>query len=249
VKPDLWVTSISGGTELAGALVGGVPLLPVRAGEIQGRCLGMDVHTWNDAGEELVDDVGELVVTSPAPSMPLYFWGDAEGRRYRESYFDVFPGVWRHGDFIKITAAGGCYVLGRSDATLNRFGVRIGSAEIYRCLDRVPEVADSLIVCIELPGGKFYMPLFVRLKAGVALDEALRKRINATLREDCSPRHVPDEIVATPAIPCTLTGKKMEVPVRKLLLGQPVEKVAARDAMMDPQALDWFVAFAAKRQG
>ena len=248
VKRDLWVASISGGTEICGALVGGVPVRPVRAGEIQARCLGMDVHTWSDAGTELVDDVGELVVTSPAPSMPLHFWGDDDGRRYREAYFDVFPGVWRHGDFIKITASGGCYVLGRSDATLNRFGVRIGSAEIYRCLDLVTEVADSLIVCIELPGGHFYMPLFVRLKADHMLDAALRARINKALREECSPRHVPDEIVAVPLIPYTLTGKKMEVPVRKLLLGQPAEKVAARDAMMEPQALDWFADFAAKRR-
>ena len=248
VKRDLWVVSLSGGTEICGALVGGVPLRPVRAGEIQGRCLGMDVHTWNEAGEEVIDSVGELVVTSPAPSMPLYFWGDQDGRRYHESYFDVFPGVWRHGDFIKITAAGGCYVLGRSDATLNRFGVRIGSAEIYRCLDLVPEVADSLIICLELPGGGFYMPLFVRLQEGLALDDTICRRINATLREECSPRHVPDEILAVPVIPYTLTGKKMEIPVRKLLAGQPAEKVAARDAMMNPHALDWFAAFAASRQ-
>ncbi|HXX04429.1 MAG TPA: acetoacetate--CoA ligase, partial [Xanthobacteraceae bacterium] len=246
VKRDLWVSSLSGGTELGGGLVGGVPLRPVRAGEIQGRCLGMDVHAWSDSGEELIDAVGELVVTSPAPSMPLYFWGDADGRRYRESYFDVFPGVWRHGDFIKITPTGGCYVLGRSDATLNRYGVRIGSAEIYRCLDLVPEIADSLIVCLELPGGNFYMPLFVRLASGVALDDGVRKRIVDRLREECSPRHVPDEILAVPAIPYTLTGKKMEIPVRKLIAGQPAEKVAARDAMMEPHALDWFIDFAAR---
>jgi acetoacetyl-CoA synthetase len=248
VKRDLWMTSQSGGTEICGGLVGAVPFLPVRAGEIQARCLGMDVHAWSETGEEVIETIGELVLTSPAPSMPLYFWNDADGRRYHESYFDVFPGVWRHGDFIKITNSGSSYIYGRSDATLNRYGVRIGSAEIYRCLDLAPKVADSLIVCVELDGGAFYMPLFVRLKEGAVLDDSLRKEINESLRNECSPRHVPDEIIAVPAIPYTLTGKKMEVPVRKLLLGQPAEKVAARDAMMDPDALDWFAAFAAKPQ-
>ena len=244
VKQDLWVTSQSGGTEICSGFVGAAPTLPVHAGEIQTRMLGMDVHAWGDDGWELNDEVGELVVTSPFPSMPIKFWNDAGNKRYRESYFDVFPGVWRHGDFIKINARGGCYIYGRSDSTLNRFGVRIGTAEIYRAVEQLPEVADSLIVCVELPGGNFFMPLYVKLKPGHILDEVLRRQINARLRDDCSPRHVPDRIYEVDAIPYTLTGKKMEVPVRKLLMGWPLEKAASRDAMMNPEAIDWFVRFA-----
>ncbi|MBL6749863.1 MAG: acetoacetate--CoA ligase [Nevskia sp.] len=244
VKRDLWVTSQSGGTELCSGFVGAAPTLPVHAGEIQTRCLGMDVHAWSDGGQERIDDVGELVVTTPFPSMPIHFWNDAGGRRYRESYFETFPGVWRHGDFIKINRRGGCYIYGRSDSTLNRYGVRIGTAEIYRAVEQVAEVADSLIVCCELPGGNFFMPLFVRLKPGNGLDDALRVKINARLREDCSPRHVPDRIYAVEAVPYTLTGKKMEVPVRKILMGWPLEKAASRDSMMNPEAIDFFVRFA-----
>jgi acetoacetyl-CoA synthetase len=247
VKADLAVTSPSGGTELCAGLVGGTPLLPVRAGEIQARLLGMDVHAWNEAGAEVIDEVGELVVTNPAPSMPLHFWNDPGDVRYRETYFERFPGVWRHGDFLKINQRGGAYIYGRSDATLNRFGVRIGSAEIYRAIERLDEIADSLVVCLELPDGGFWMPLFVRLAPGAALDDALRARIVATLRRDCSPRHVPDEIHAVDAIPYTLTGKKMEIPVRRILGGMPPERAASLDAMMDPRALAWYVAFAAAR--
>jgi acetoacetyl-CoA synthetase len=244
VKRDLWVTSQSGGTELCSGFVGAAPLLPVHAGEIQTRMLGMDVHAWSDDGRELVDEVGELVVTSPFPSMPIRFWNDTGGKRYRESYFEVFPGVWRHGDFIKINQRGGCYIYGRSDSTLNRFGVRIGTAEIYRAVEQVEEVADSLVVCCELPGGHFFMPLFLKLKPGFALDEGLRNRIAARLRGDCSPRHVPDRMYQVEAVPYTLTGKKMEVPVRKILMGWPLEKAASRDAMMNPEAIDYFVRFA-----
>ncbi len=247
VKDDLWVTSPSGGTELCAGLVGGCPLLPVYAGEIQTRLLGMDVHAWNANGEDVIGEVGELVVTSPAPSMPLRFMNDPGGARYRETYFEHFPGVWRHGDFIKINERGGCYIYGRSDSTLNRHGVRIGSAEIYRAVEQLDEVADSLIVCLELPGGAFYMPLFVRLADGSALDDALRARIVAKLRADCSPRHVPDEIHGVDAIPYTLTGKKMEIPVRRILAGTPPEKAASREAMMQPSALDWYVDFARAR--
>ena len=245
VKTDLWVTSPSGGTELCAALVGGSPILPVYAGEIQTRLLGMDVHAWNDAGEEVTDEVGELVVTSPAPSMPLRFWNDPGDARYRETYFEPYPRVWRHGDFIKLNARGGAYIYGRSDSTLNRFGVRIGSAEIYRAMDRLEAIADSLIVCLERDGGGFYMPLFVKLAAGATLGDDLRARIVATLRDDCSPRHVPDEIHAVDIIPYTLTGKKMEIPVRRILAGAAPERVASRDAMLDPSALDWFGRFAA----
>ncbi len=244
VKRDLWVTSPSGGTELCAGLVGGSPLLPVYAGEIQARLLGMDVHAWNEAGEEVVNEVGELVVTSPSPSMPLYFMHDADGARYRETYFEHFPGVWRHGDFIKINERGGCYIYGRSDSTLNRYGVRIGSSEIYRAVEQLDDIADSLVVCLELPGGAFSMPLFVRLAEGAQLDDALRARIVAKLRTDCSPRHVPDEIHAVETIPYTLTGKKMEIPVRRILAGVAPDKAASREAMMHPAALDWFIAFA-----
>ncbi|WP_022975490.1 acetoacetate--CoA ligase [Nevskia ramosa] len=245
VKRDLWVTSQSGGTEICSGFVGAVPLLPVHAGEIQARMLGMDVHAWRDDGTLAgPDEVGELVVTSPFPSMPIKFWNDEGGKRYRESYFEVFPGVWRHGDFIKVNARGGCYIYGRSDSTLNRYGVRIGTAEIYRAVEQLPEIADSLIVCCELPGGQFFMPLFIKLKPDFALDDSLVQRIARKLREDCSPRHVPDKVYALDTLPYTLTGKKMEVPVRKLLMGWPLEKAASRDAMMNPAAIDWFVDFA-----
>jgi acetoacetyl-CoA synthetase len=244
VKPDIWVASQSGGTELCSGFVGAVASLPVHAGEIQARMLGMDVHAWSDDGRELVDEVGELVVTRPFPSMPLYFWNDSDGARYRESYFDRFPGAWRHGDFVKINSRGGCYVYGRSDSTLNRHGVRIGTAEIYRAVEQVEGVLDSLVVCCEDPAGFFFMPLFVKLQPGVVLDDELRKRINARLREDCSPRHVPDRIDAVDAIPYTLTGKKMEVPVRRILMGVAPQRAASSDAMANPQALDFFADYA-----
>ena len=245
VKEDLWVTSQSGGTEVGSAFVGASPTLPVYAGEIQCRCLGMDIQAWSDDGQPLTDTVGELVCVKPFPSMPIFFWGDRDGTRYREAYFEHFPGVWRHGDFIKINARGGCYIYGRSDSTLNRFGVRIGAAEVYRAVEQVEAVADSVVVCCELEGGNFFMPLFVQLKPGFALDEALIAAINTKLRSDCSPRHVPDRIYAVPKVPYTLTGKKMEVPVRKLLMGWPEAQAASRDAMMNPDSLDWFVDFVA----
>ncbi|TWG49301.1 MULTISPECIES: acetoacetate--CoA ligase [unclassified Aminobacter] len=247
VKEDLWVTSQSGGTEFCCGLVGATPTQPVYAGEIQARCLGIDVRVFDDAGNELIDEVGELVVCSPMPSMPLFFWNDPDFKRYKEAYFDTYPGIWRHGDFMKINSRGGCFVYGRSDSTLNRFGVRIGSAEIYRTLEGMAEIEDSLIVCIEEPGGGFYMPLFVQLKEGVVFDEALDKAIRQRLRAERSPRHVPDEVHAVPMTPYTLTGKKMEVPVRKLLMGWPVEKAYSPDAMRDPKAMDWFVDFARRR--
>lgn len=248
VKEDLWVTSQSGGTEICSGFVGAVPSLPVYAGEIQTRMLGMDVRSWSDEGKELVDEVGELVVTSPFPSMPVKFWNDAGGKRYHESYFDVFPGIWRHGDFIKINRRGGCYIYGRSDSTLNRFGVRIGTAEIYRSVEQQPEVADSLIVCCELPGGNFFMPLFIKLKPGFEMSDTIRADINRRLKQDYSPRHVPDRIYAVDAVPYTLTGKKMEVPIRKILMGWDPNKAASRDAMTNPASLDYFVEFAATSQ-
>ncbi len=248
VKKNVWVTSQSGGTELCSGFVGASPTLEVRAGEIQTRLLGMDVRAWSDDGKEVIDEVGELVCLKPFPSMPIYFWNDHEGKRYHESYFDTFKGVWRHGDFIKITKTGGCYIYGRSDSTLNRYGVRIGTAEIYRAVEHVDDVADSLIVCVELPGGNFFMPLFVKLKPGIEMNDATQQKIVRKLREDCSPRHVPDKIYVVEQIPYTLTGKKMEVPVRKLLLGWPLEKAASRDAMMNPPSIDYFVQFAQESQ-
>ncbi len=247
VKEDLWVMSASGGTEFCTGLVVGVPTLPVHAGEIQAVGLGIDVRVLDDDGNEVSGEVGELVVAQPMPSMPLYFWGDAGDQRYRETYFSTYPGLWRHGDFIKINDHGGCYIYGRSDSTLNRYGVRIGSSEIYRTMEGIEEVLDSLVVCIETANGGFYMPLFVKLRDGGDLTPALREQINTALKTERSPRHVPDEIRAVPDIPYTLTGKKMEVPVRKILMGLPPEKCFSKDATRDGDAMDWFVDFAAAR--
>ncbi len=247
VKQDIWVASGSGGTDVCTGFVIGAPSLPVYAGEIQVRSLGCAVYAFNERGESIVNQVGELVVTEPMPSMPVCFWNDPDNKRYLDSYFTEYPGIWRHGDFFKINDRGGCFVLGRSDATLNRHGVRIGTAEIYRSLATLPELDDSLIVNLDLPHGKFFMPLFVKLKNGVTLDEPLRDRIRATLRREYSPRHVPDKIYQVEAIPFTLTGKKMEVPVRKILMGVPPEKAANRDAVANPQALDYFIDYTKKQ--
>jgi acetoacetyl-CoA synthetase len=247
VKDDLWVANGSGGTDCCTGFVGGVPTLPVRAGEIQAPSLGVAVKAFDERGESVIDQVGELVITEPMPSMPVSFWNDPDGRRYRESYFEEFPGVWRHGDFFRMNARGGSFVLGRSDATLNRYGVRIGTAEIYRALAALPEVEDSLIVNLDLPDGGFFMPLFVKLAPG-ASPAAAADRIRATLRREYTARHVPDEIIPVPAIPMTLTGKKMEVPVRRILLGMAPEKAANTSAMADPRALDFFIDYAATQQ-
>jgi acetoacetyl-CoA synthetase len=225
----------------------GNPALPVYAGEIQSRALGCSVYAFDEHGKPIVNQVGELVVTQPMPSMPVCFWNDVDNKRYLESYFGDYPGVWRHGDFFKLNDRGGCFVLGRSDATLNRHGVRIGTAEIYRSLATLQEMDDSLIVNLDLPHGKFFMPLFVKLKSG-QLDDALREKIRATLRREYSPRHVPDKIYQVESIPFTLTGKKMEVPVRKILMGVAPEKAANRDAVANPQALDYFIAYAQTQQ-
>ena len=247
VKEDLWVANGSGGTDCCTGFVGGVPTLPVYAAQIQAPSLGVAVKAFNEKGESVIDEVGELVITEPLPSMPVGFWNDPDGRRYRESYFEEFPGVWRHGDFFRINARGGSFVLGRSDATLNRYGVRIGTAEIYRTLAALPEVEDSLIVNLDLPDGGFFMPLFVKLAAGVALGPASEK-IRDTLRREYTARHVPDRIIAVPAIPMTLTGKKMEVPVRRILLGMAPERAANASAMADPRALDFFIDYAATQR-
>ena len=244
VKQDLWVANGSGGTDVCTGFVAGVPTLPVYAGEIQARALGAAVYAFDERGERIVNQVGELVMTEPMPSMPVCFWNDPGNKRYLESYFQEYPGVWRHGDFFRINERGGSFVLGRSDATLNRHGVRIGTAEVYRSLAPLPEIDDSVIVTLDLPQGKFFMPLFVKLKEGIVLNEGIAERIRATLRREYSPRHVPDKIYQVQAIPYTLTGKKMEVPVRRILMGVAPEKAANRDAVANPQALDYFIAYA-----
>jgi acetoacetyl-CoA synthetase len=248
VSGDLWLATGSGGTDVCTGFVGGVPTLPVYAGEIQAPHLGVAAHAFNERGEDVVDEVGELVITEPMPSMPVGFWGDADGSRYRDSYFADFPGVWRQGDFFKINARGGCFVLGRSDATLNRHGVRIGTAEIYAVLAGIDEVADAVIVNLDLPGGGFFMPLFVTLTSGRVLDDAIRQKIRDRLREEYTPRHVPDRIIQVREIPATLTGKKMEVPVRKLLLGVLPEKAANVNAMANPDSLEEFASYARTQQ-
>jgi acetoacetyl-CoA synthetase len=250
VKRDLWLVSIAGGTDLAGAFLSGLPTLPVYEGEMQCRALGLKVEAFDEAGRPVIGEVGELVCTEPFPSMPLYFWNDPGGARYSESYFETYPGVWRHGDWVRLVrrpeAIGGI-IYGRSDATINRFGIRMGTAELYRAVEAVPEVIDSLVVDLEYLGRESYMPLFVVLRPGVALDDALEQKLNATIRSALSARHVPSEIIAVPDVPRTLSGKKMELPVKKLLLGQPPDKVAHADAMANPASLAWFVEFARQR--
>jgi acetoacetyl-CoA synthetase len=243
VKADLWAFAGSGGTDLCTGIVGGVVLEPLYAGEIQGRQLGMAAYAFDESGRSVVDEVGELVITKPLPCMPVGFWGDHDGSRYREAYFEKFPGIWRHGDFFKVNGRGGCFVLGRSDATLNRYGVRIGTAEVYRALSEVEEVEDSLIVNLDLPDGGFFMPLFVKLRDGLKLEEPLRDKIRACMRRAYSARHVPDKICQVEAIPYTLNGKKMEVPVRRILMGIPVEKAVNRSAVANVESLDFFARY------
>lgn len=245
IKPDLWLVSTSGGTDVCTSFVTGCPLLPVYRGEIQCRALGADVQSWNESGQPVIDEVGELVITQPMPSMPLYFWNDPDNQRYRESYFEMFPGVWRHGDWVKITSRDSVVIYGRSDSTINRQGVRMGTSEIYRTVEDIPEVMDSLVVDLEGLGGASYMPLFVVLKPGVELDDDLKTRINSRIRSSLSPRHVPNAIYAIPEIPRTLSGKKLEVPVKKIMLGAPIEKAANPDSMSNPQVLRYFVDLAA----
>ncbi len=244
VKEDVWLCSMSGGTDVCTAFVGGCPLLPLYEGEIQCRALGAAVEAWDEDGRALLEEVGEMVITRPMPSMPVYFWNDPDKKRYLASYFEKYPGIWRHGDWIKITKRNSLIIYGRSDATLNRHGVRIGTAEIYRAVDKVPGIEDSLIVNLERADGSHYMPLFVKLEAGVPLTEELKQRIAQQLRTDYSPRHLPDEIIAVPDIPYTISGKKMEAPVKKILLGMEQSKALSRDSMKNPKALDFFIEFA-----
>ncbi len=246
VKSDVWLCSMAGGTDVCTAWVGGNPLLPVYQGEIQCRCLGCAMESWDENGRPVpVGEVGEMVVTQPMPSMPVFFWNDADGSKYRSSYFDTFPGMWRHGDWIQITERDSLVILGRSDATLNRQGVRIGTAEIYRALDTIPEIKDSLIINLEYADGTDWMPLFVTLVPGFILTEDLKKRINTTLRSTYSPRHVPDAILEIPDVPYTISGKKMETPVKKILQRKPLEKAYNRDSMRNPEAMAFFIDMAA----
>ena len=242
---DTWLFSTSGGTDLCTAFVGGVVLLPVYRGELQGRALGAAVEAWDEDGKPVVDEVGELVVTEPMPSMPVFFWGDDEAQsRYRASYFEHFPGVWRHGDWIEITSRGTAVIYGRSDSTINRSGVRMGTSEIYRAVLGLDEIVDALVVDVPRPGTEGWMPLFVVLREGAKLDDELRREIARRVRERCSPRHVPDEVFAIAEVPRTLSGKALEVPVKRILMGAPPEQVASRDSLANPAALDWFVELA-----
>jgi len=246
VKRDLWLASVSGGTDVVSAFVVGCALLPVYAGELQCRALGASVDAFDDNGSSLVDQTGELVITRPMPSMPVFLWNDPDFSRYRASYFDMFPGIWRHGDWIRLTPHGSAVIQGRSDSTLNRLGVRIGTSEIYSAIERLPEIRDSLVIGLELPKGGYYMPLFVVLADGVDLTDELKRTINTTIRTQFSPRHVPDEILAVPAIPRTLSDKKMEVPVKKLFMGVPVDKAANVGATRSPEAVQYFAELAQK---
>jgi acetoacetyl-CoA synthetase len=241
---DTWLFSTSGGTDVCTAFVGGVPTLPVHQGELQARALGASVESWDAEGHPHLGEVGELVITQPMPSMPVGFWGDADGERYRESYFDVYPGIWRHGDWIEITDRGTAIISGRSDSTINRGGIRMGTSEIYRAVLALDDVVDALVVDVPRPGEENWMPLFVVLREGAELDDDLVRRIARRVREDCSPRHVPSEVRQVAAVPRTLSGKVLEVPVKRILMGTPPDKAAARAALADPAALDAFVGLA-----
>ncbi len=247
-KKDVWLVSMSGGSDVCSAFVGGNPTLPVYAGEIQCRALGCNLHAYGEDGTPVQNEVGEMVIISPMPSMPIYFWNDADYIRYKDSYFNVFPNVWRHGDWIKITSNNGVIIYGRSDATLNRGGVRIGTSEIYRAMDKIPEVKDSLIICIERARGSFWMPLFVVMKEGYTLTKPIEDRIRATLRTDYSPRHVPDEIISVPDIPYTISGKKTETPIKKVFMGTDPQKAVSSGVLKNPASMDAFIALAKNRR-
>ncbi|MDQ3667923.1 MAG: acetoacetate--CoA ligase [Acidobacteriota bacterium] len=244
VKPDVWLSPISGGTDLCTAFVGGCPLLPVHAGEMQCRFLGARVQALDESGHEIVDQMGELVITEPMPSMPLYFWNDTSDQRYLESYFNLYPGIWRHGDWIRISSRGSVVIYGRSDATINRLGVRIGTSDLYRVIDEIPGILDSLVTDISLNGRESVMFLFVALAEGQELEESFKASIRERVKSALSPRHVPSEIIAVPEVPRTLNGKKLEVPVKKILMGVPVEKAVNLDSVSNPASMNYFVDFA-----
>lgn len=245
---EIALSSISGGTDVCSAFIGGAPVLPVVAGVITCRQLGWDIAAFSPSGEPLVGSEGELVITSPAPSMPIHFWGDDDGSKYHNSYFDTYDGVWRHGDWITIAEDGSCVVSGRSDATLNRGGVRLGTADFYSVVEGDAAVSDSLVVHLEdSDGGLGTLLLFVTAAPGAAIDDHCRRRLSSALRSALSPRHTPDEIIEMPVVPKTLSGKKLEIPVKKILRGLPVEKAASKGALADPSALDAYIRYAASR--
>jgi acetoacetyl-CoA synthetase len=241
VKKDVWLISLSGGTDICSAFVGGNPIEPVYPGEIQSRALGAKVEAFDEEGNSVIEVLGEMVITQPMPSMPIYFWNDEDNERYHSSYFETYPNVWRHGDWIKITSRGSVIIYGRSDATLNRDGIRIGTAEVYSAVESIPEIKDSLVVYLEKEDGGGFMPLFVVLQENKKLTEDLKNKIKNALRTQYSPRHVPDTIEAVAAIPYTINGKKMEAPVKKILMGMDPAKVVSKDTMRNPEALDGFV--------
>lgn len=243
IHERVWLCSMSGGTDVCTAFVGGVIEKPVIKGEIQARGLGCALYAFDDDRKPVIGSLGEMVITKPMPSMPIYFWNDPGKKKYRASYFEDIPGVWRHGDWVKVTEEGGVLIYGRSDATLNRQGVRIGTAEIYRVLNEITEIEDGLIVNLELSGGRHYMPLFLKLKAGLTLEQGLIQAVVLALRSKCSPRHVPDDIFQVGDIPYTISGKKMEAPVKKILLGMEIESSLNKDAMRNPESLQFFKSF------
>ncbi len=240
VDEDMWIASVSGGTDVCSCFAGAVPTLPVHIGELQAPCLGTNLQAWDPQGRPLVDEVGELVVTNPMPSMPVRFWNDPDGTRYHDSYFDTYPGIWRHGDWTTLTSRNSVVIHGRSDSTLNRQGVRMGSADIYEAVERLPEIRESLVIGVELGDGGYWMPLFVHLAAGATLDDTLRDNVKKTIRSSLSPRHVPDEIIEIPAVPHTLTGKRLEVPVKRLLQGTSLDKAVNPGSVDDVELLRFY---------
>ncbi len=245
IKDDVWLCSMAGGTDVCTAFVGGTPYYAVHAGEIQCRALGVFLFAYDENEKPVLDELGEMVIIKPMPSMPIYFWKDKDNKRYKASYFEHYPGKWRHGDFIKINSkTDGLVIYGRSDATLNRHGIRIGTSEIYRAVNKIQEIEDSLIVNLELDEGKHYMPLFVKLKESFELTDKIKTRINSQLKKEYTPRHVPDEIIEVKDIPYTISGKKMEAPIKKILLKMPLEKSINFDSMRNPESVDFFIEFA-----
>ncbi|MDP6651296.1 MAG: acetoacetate--CoA ligase [Gammaproteobacteria bacterium] len=246
INKDLALESLSGGTDLCTAFVGGARTLPIYMGEIQGASLGANVQAFDEEGKPIRNEVGELVITEPMPSMPLFFWNDEGVALYRESYFSMYPGIWRHGDWIQFNDRGGCVIFGRSDSTINRQGVRMGTSEIYRVVESFDEILDSFIIGLEFHGRESFMPLFLVLKEGVVLNEELKTRIANRLCQEVSPRHVSNEMLTIDEVPYTLSGKKMEVPIRKILLGMEVDRAANLGAMRNPEAIDFFLEYASQ---
>ncbi len=246
IKGDIWLASVSGGTDVCSAFVGGNPMEPVYSGEIQCRALGCKLESYNEAGQPVLGQVGEMVISKPMPSMPVYFWNDKDFTKYSDSYFEKYPGVWRHGDWTQITPEGGVIIYGRSDSTLNRGGIRIGTSEIYRALDKIPEIQDGLIICLDRDQGEFYMPLFLVIGPDHKMDGDMMDRIRKTIRDECSPRHVPDEILEIQEVPYTISGKKVETPIKKILMGQDPVQVINPDALKNPDSIQYFMELSKK---